>query len=189
MTKKDGSPAEQEMKKLGEQFDAFDKNVKEMTLDRLSTIPEKEQEKQTKIAQADMDKDVIYLKPIRSISCRDKFNEAFRKDYDYSKEYVSFIAEHKEIIGDCIEAWTRPYGGMPAEEWKVPTNKVVWGPRYLAEQIKRKKYHRLVMQDRAVNSDSNYTFTGAIVADSTIQRLDAYPATQQRSVFMGARNF
>jgi len=59
---------------------------------------------------------------------------------NFQKEYVQFIAENKEIIGETIEIWTRPFGGMPAEFWKVPVNKPVWGPRYLAEQIKRCYY-------------------------------------------------
>ena len=83
----------------------------------------------------------IYLKPIKSIGSPQKFNEKFRDSYNYDKEYVHFVALNNEIIGEQIDIWTRPYGGMPAEEWIVPCGKPVWGPRYLAEQIKRRRYH------------------------------------------------
>ena len=49
-------------------------------------------------------------------------------------------------LSEKIEIWTRPYGGIPAEYWEVPSNKPVWGPRYLAEQIKRARYHTVAAQ-------------------------------------------
>ena len=131
----------------------------------------------------------IYLKPIRAISCRDKFNEEFRAAYNFDKEYVQFTAENKEIIGESLDLWTRPYAGMPAEEWKVPVNKPVWAPRYVAEQIKRKYYHRLVMQDRPTSADGMGQYYGSMAVDTTVQRLDAHPVNQKKSVFMGASGF
>src|SRR5271169_3719461 len=141
------SSGQKELDKAEKQFDQFDQEIKEMTLDRMNAAPKEETEPQTKIAQRDIDKmKDIYLKPFKTVSCSDKFNEKFRQQFEYDKQYVQFTAEHKEIIGDEIEIWTRPYGGMSAEFWRVPTNKPVWGPRYLAEQIKRARYARLVMQ-------------------------------------------
>jgi len=190
------SEGEKELQKAQEQFDAFDTSVKELTMDRMNAAPKQELEPQTKLSQLEIAKsNDIYLKPRRSIGCRDKFNEKFRDHYNYDKEYVQFIAENKEIIGESLEIWTRPYGGMPAEEWAVPVNKPVWGPRYLAEQIKRKFYHRLVMVDKQVGSSMpgsgmyGEQYTGQMVADTIIPRLDAYPVAQKKTVFAGARNF
>jgi len=185
------SLAEKELDKAEKQFEKFDDEVKAMTKDRMDLTPKPDLEPQTKIANADLDKmKDIYLKPIKTISCRDKFNEAYRKDYEFAKEYVNFIAENKEIIGESIEIWTRPFGGMPAEEWKVPVNKPVWGPRYLAEQIKRKFYHRLTMQEnRMAGSDGMGQYYGTMAVDTTVQRLDALPVSKKRSVFMGANTF
>ena len=184
------SLAQQELDKAERQFEAFDDNIKEMTLDRMNSAPKLEQEPQTKLAQSEISKSKdIYLKPKRSISCRDKFNEDYRSQYNFDKEYVQFIAENKEIIGETIDIWTRPYGGMPAEEWEVPVNKPVWGPRYLAEQIKRKSYHRLVMQDRVIGSNQFGQDYGSMAVDSTIQRLDAHPVSKRKSIFMGANSF
>lgn len=187
------SLAEKELDIAEKQLDAFENNVKEMTLDRMNHAPKEETEKQTKLSQEDISKSKdIYLKPEKTLSAgpKDKFNERFRKKYEFDKEYVHFVAENKEIIGESIEIWTRPYGGMPAEFWRVPTNKPVWGPRYLAEQIKRCTYHRLVMQQNIV-TESNYAgqMYGALAADTIVQRLDAHPVSSKKSIFMGASSF
>lgn len=190
MVEKKPKIQENEMDKLQDQFDKFDSDVKEMTLDRMNMAPKVETEPQTKLAQSEIEKaKEIHLKPTRVIGCRDKFNENYRKQYEFDKEYVQFIAENNEIKGETIDIWTRPYAGMPAEYWQVPVNKPIWGPRYLAEQIKRKSYHRLIMQDKATHSEGGGTFYGQMAVDSTIQRLDARPVSSKKSVFMGAVNF
>ena len=179
------------MEQAEKQFKAFDDNVKELTLDRMNEAPKADVEPQTKLSSQDLraSKD-IYLKPKKSISCQEKFNEKFRDQYNFQKEYVNFIAENKEIIGEDIDLWTRPFPGMPAEEWIVPTNKPVWGPRYLAEQINRASYHRLKMQQSVISgADSAGQYYGQMVADETINRLEARPVTNKKSIFMGAHTF
>lgn len=184
------SAAQKELDQAAKQIDAFESQVKELTQDRMNAAPKAEQEPQTKLSQKDLARsNEIWLKPERTIGCRDKFNEDYRDRYNFDKEYVQFIAEHKEIIGETIDIWTRPYGGMPAEFWKVPTNKPVWGPRYLAEQIKRAAYHRLRTEDVPTSREGNTVFTGSLVVDTTVQRLDAHPVNQRKSIFMGAGNF
>lgn len=190
--------AQSELDKAEKKFDEFKENIDSLTLDRMNTAPKEDVEPQTKISNREAQKsDAIYLKPARSIMAvnpktgeREKFNEKFRKDWEFDKEYVRFVAEHKEIIGETIEIWTHPYGGVPAELWNVPTNKVVCGPRHLAEQIKKCTYHRLRMDDhKAVSSDGYGTYTGQVIVDQVISRLDAYPVSEKKSVFMGASGF
>jgi hypothetical protein len=182
--------AQKELDKAEAQFKEFDNQVKEMTLDRMNKAPKQEVEPQTKLAQSEIEKSKnIYLKPIRQIGCREKFNEKWRSQYEFDKEYVQFIAENKELIGEEIDIWTRPYPGISAEEWKVPVNKPVWGPRYLAEQIKRKSYHRLIMEPTVTTRESVGQFYGTMAVDSTIQRLDAQPVSTRKSIFMGANSF
>lgn len=185
--------SEKELDKAQEQFTAFDESVKAMTLDRMNEAPKKELEPQTKLAQSQIDKNNnMYLKPIRTVSCspKDKFNEKFREDYNHAKEYVNFTAENKEVIGEAIDIWTRPFGGMPAEEWKVPTNRPVWGPRYLANQIKNCTYHTLTMQQNtAVGGDYAGNYYGSMAVQSTVQRLDAHPVSARKQIFMGSNNF
>ena len=180
-----------ELQDVADQFDDFDSKVKEMTLDRMNMAPKEEVEPQTKLSSRDLSnsKD-IYLQPERTIGCRDKFNEDYRKDYEFKKEVVQFIAENKEIIGESIKIWTRPFAGMPAEYWTVPVNKPVYGPRYLAEQIKACSYHRLTMQENKITGqDGMGQYYGSMAVDTTVQRLDAAPVTSRRSVFMGASGF
>lgn len=185
------SLAEKELDKAEKQFEKFDNEIKEMTFDRANEAKKEDVEQQTKIANSDIDKmKDLYIKPFKSVSSREKFNEKYRKDFNYSMEYVQFIAENKEIIGDTIEIWTKPFAGMPAEFWKIPCNKPIWGPRHLAEQIKRCCYHRFVMQQNVLTETAGAgQFYGSMAVDTTVQRLDAIPVSSRRSIFMGANNF
>lgn len=185
------SSGEKELDKCDKQFKEFDEQVKSMTLDRMNMAPKQDVDQQTKMSQGDIDKNnSLYLKPTKSIGSREKFNENYRDEYNHAKEYVNFTAENKEIIGETIEMWTKPFAGMPAEFWKVPVNKPVWGPRYLAEQIKRAYYHRLTMnQHTSTGADGMGQYYGAMAVDTTVQRLDAIPVSSRKSIFMGAHAF
>jgi len=183
--------AQKELDKAEKQFDNFQKEVESLTLDRMNAAPKEESEPQTKLSQKEIEKSRdIYLKPKRTIGSKEKFNEKYREDYNFQKENVCFMAENNEVIGESITLWTKKFPGQPAEEWDVPVNKPVWGPRYLAERIKNCTYHRLSMQDSTViGSDSMGSYTGAIIVDSIKQRLNAHPASTKKSVFMGASGF
>jgi hypothetical protein len=185
------SESEKELDQVAQQFDKFDKDIKEMTVDRMNMAPKLDVEPQTNLSQREIDKTKdIYLKPKRAVGSKEKFNEDYREQYNHSKEYVQFMAQNHEILGENIEMWTKPFAGMPAEEWVVPVNKPVWAPRYVAEQISRCKYHRLVMQDSvSTGGDHRAQFYGQMAVDTTINRLDAMPVNQRRSVFMGAKSF
>lgn len=183
--------AKKEMEKVSKQLDAYEAEVKSLTHDQLSKAPVLEVEPQTKISQKELSKkSEIYLKPFKTIGGRDKFNEDYREQWNYAKEYVHFISENYECIGDTIEMWTKPFAGVPAEFWQVPANKPVWGPRYLAEQITRCQYHRLVSVDKPQTQDEKGNiYTGGMIADKTINRLNAFPVKEQKSIFMGASSF
>jgi hypothetical protein len=185
------SESQKQLQEAEKQFEAFDQNIKDLTMDRMNAAPKPEVESQTKMSQSDIQKsNDVYLKPFRSVGSREKFNENYREGYNHDKEYVQFIAENKEIIGEAIDIWTKPYAGMPAEWWKVPCNKPIWGPRYLAEQIKRATYHRLTMQQNSMTSaDGMGQYYGTMTVDTTIQRLDATPVSSRKSIFMGAKSF
>lgn len=187
MTDKKPKVPEKEMEKLQRQFDEFDNQVKDLTLDRMNAAPKVEVEPQTQLSSKQIENSSkVWLKPRRTIASRDKFNERFRENYNFSKEYVQFIAENKEIIGESIEIWTRPFGGMPAEEWEVPVNKPVWGPRYLAEQIRKCTYHRMRMeQNNVMGRDGMGSYYGHMVVDTVVPRLTAEPVSPRKSVFIG----
>ena len=176
----------QELDRAQENLDQFNDSIKEMVNNRTEAGAREETEPQ--VAMSNREAQSVkenYLKPSRSIASREKFNEKYRKQYEFMKVYVPFIAEHKELIGASIEKWTKPFAGMPAEYWEVPTNVPVWGPRYLAEEIKKCCYHRLEMKNTTTSSNGVGTMYGQLAADTIIQRLDARPVNQQRSIFMG----
>ncbi len=188
-----------EIDRAKDQFDTYEENIKSMTLDRMNQAPKEDVEPQTKLSSSQIEKSKdIYLKPEKSLGAgvnpktgeREKFNENFREQYEFAKQYVQFIAENKELIGEAIEIWTKPFPGMQCEYWRVPTNKPVWGPRYLAEQIKRKAYHRLRSEENVITSaDGMGKWSGQITVDNMIQRLDANPVSTRKSIFMGVNNF
>lgn len=182
------SKSNMEIEKAKMQLDNFEENIKEMTMDRMNTAPRQETEPQTKLSQNQIanSKD-IYLKPYRTISSAEKFNENFRRDYEHAREYVYFIAENRELIGETIELWTKPFPGLPAEEWKVPANKPVWGPRYLAEQLARKFYHRLIMKESAPQGSDQYgEYKGQLVSDTCIPRIECRKATKTTNAYFGS---
>ena len=180
-----------ELEKVDQQMQKVEESITGMTLDKANMAPKEEAEPQTKMSMKELAEKVgdVYLKPKRSIMGKDKFNENFRKDWEFDKEYVRFIAENKEIIGESIDLWTKPYGGVPAEEWEVPTNKPVFGPRYLAERIKNCSYHRFFMADKIISDGAGVQQYGHMTVDKVIQRLDAYPVKEQKSIFMGSNGF
>jgi len=182
------SAAAKELDQAAKQFDQFDQSIKDLTQDRMNQAPKMETEPQTKLSTNQIsDAKEYYVKPKTVVSCRDKFNEKYRDEYNYMKQYVAFIAEHSELKGENIEMWTKPYAGVPAEEWVIPTNKPIFAPRYVAEQIKSKFYHRIVMKDSTTSRGSEGSYYGQLAADTTIQRLDAIPVNKGRkSIFMGA---
>ena len=179
--------AEKEFEKIEKQFLEKEENLKQLASEDFTKAPLKEEDPQTKLAQKDIEKmPEHWLKPFRQIQSREKFNERYRAKYDFAKEYVEFIAENKEVKGETIEIWTKPFAGVPCMLWNVPTNKPVWGPRYLAEQIKSRTYRRLMMNERKlVSDDGRSQLYGALVVEANISRLDAIPVTQNKSIFMG----
>lgn len=177
-----------ELDKVEKQFEEFDTNVKQLTMDRMNEAPKEDVEPQTKMSSREIAKaKEIYLKPTKSIGSREKFNERFRECWNFDKEYVHFIAENRESPGDTIEIWTKPYPGVPAEFWTVPTNKPLYAPRHLAEQIKGRSYHRLVMEDNTITETNGIgKMYGGIAVDTIVNRLDAQPVSNRKSIFMGA---
>lgn len=108
-------------------------------------------EEQTKKSSRELSKEnIIHLTPSKWLADGQKFNEAFRKDWEFAKMRVNFIAEHREMKGERVELWTHEFGGVGAEFWRVPVNCVVNGPRYLAEQMHKNGYKSKVMDEHAL---------------------------------------
>lgn len=181
--------------KLEEHHDKFMSTKHDMTDSSSGKVASEPQHRLSQNEISNMSK--IYLKPYKIAPCRDKFNEKFRADWEFKKEIVCFIAQHNELKGEEIDIVTRPMGGIDGMHWKVPTNKPVYGPRYLAEQIKKKSYIRYVAQNpnQARNAQENIPighmgidYTDMIGAE-VVNRMDAFPVTNSKSVFLSEKTF
>lgn len=185
------SLAEKELDKAQAQFEHYEANIASLTLDKMNEAPLKESEPHNKLTQNQIaDSNDIYIKPFKTIACRDKFNEDYRKDWDFAKEYVYITAQNNMILNEFLQFWTKPFAGIPYEEWKIPVNKPIWVRRHVAEQIKNCVHHELVMDEsKKVESNEFGDFCGQMVAKKTVQRFDAFPATKKKSIFMGTSTF
>lgn len=183
------SLAEKELDKAEKQFEAFDEQIKSMTLDRTNAAPKLDQESKNQKSQQEMlNSNVRYLKPKRTIPSREKFNEDYREEYEKAKEHVEFTAEHKEIVGENLEFWTKPFPGMPAEEWCIPVNIAVSAPRYVKKRIDECYYHRFSMQQNmATGTDGMGQYYGHMVVDNIVQRLETHEVKRNPRIYMGNR--
>lgn len=93
-------------------------------------------------------------------------------------EYVKVVCSNMEVAGEQIEFWHKPpISGEDCNFWQVPVNRPVWIPRHVAEHIKSRKYHRLMMQEEITVESSGYgEFKGKMVASHSLQRLDCTSA-------------
>ena len=85
------SASQKELDKVEKQFEEFNDNVKDLVAARSPDAKPEESERQTKMSSNEIRnaKD-IYLKPSKTLPDRQKFNEKFRKDWEFQKEYVNF---------------------------------------------------------------------------------------------------
>jgi len=178
---------QRELEKVETQLDNFNDSMQEAK-EKSRTLVSQETEPQTKIAQADMAKsDVIYLKPKRTFPSSEKFNEKFRDDYNYEREYVEFIAENNEIKGESIDFCIKKFPGVPVEEWVVPVNKPISAPRYVKERIQECGYTIFTTIDAPVGSETGVTYYGQMVAEQRRDRLIARDYVKKPRIFTGAR--
>lgn len=170
---------DKELRKVDEQISTLNDEIKSPDLSARAVLPEVQAEPQTRMSSREIkNSDAIYLKPLRSISSKEKFNEKYRDAHTRGWEYVQCIVENKEIIGESVETWTKKFAGDPAHFWKVPTNKPVFIPRLLAEQLASCKYSRLKMQadERQITtSDGVGTYIGALQYEETVKRIECTP--------------
>lgn len=171
--------AQRELDKAEAQFEKFDTEVKNLTLDRMNEAP-KEEKAPLEVAKKDLYKDGLYIKPVRSISSKEQFNEKFREAHSKAWEYVKCQATNGEIIGEKIELWNKKFAGDPATFWQIPVGISIYIPRMIAKQISDCKYHRLRMEQNTVTENSGgMQYYGSLAVDSTVQRMDCVPVNKE----------
>ena len=177
------SEGQKELQKLEEGFDNFKKEIENLEEKRF----DKTEAPEHQISQREVEKTPdTYIKPIRIIMSREKFNERFREQYNYMKEYVYYTVQHEECKGDTVELWTKPFPGCPAEFWNVPSGRPVWIPRYVAEKLEKGcTYQRLKMQQTNGHSNDGVSMlTGQLVFDETVYRIIARPVSKSKKFSM-----
>jgi len=187
---------QKELDKVENQLSDMEGQRQSLNYDERLSAPKKEVEPQTKIAQSDMDKiDVIYLKPRRSYppapnpktgKVEEKFNERFRAHYEYMSQRVDFTAENYEVIGEAPVLWTKPFPGVNAEEWVIPTNKPVNAPRYVKERLENCGYTVFKSSQSKISQDG-VNYDGYMEIQERKNRLDARENSRKRVISMQNR--
>lgn len=146
-----------------------------------------EHDEQTKLSTKQLQDNVIVLKPTKYLmAVGQKFNEDFRDDYNYAKQYVQFVYEHQEEKGSTLEMWTKPFPGVPAELWLIPANKPISAPRYVKEQIERMNYiTRKYVEKAEIGSDFMGTYHGVLEAETVQDRAITRDIPKTKRVFIG----
>lgn len=173
------SEGHKELNKVQEQISTLTEPIANSDISARAALPEVECEPQTKLSSREAKSaDAPYIKPLRSISSKEKFNDKYKDAHRNGWEYVKCIVENKEIIGEAVEVWTKKFPGDPAHFWRVPVNKPIFIPRLLAEQLASCKYSRLKMKEderQVTGSDHAGTYVGALQFEETVKRIDCTP--------------
>ncbi len=178
---------QKELERVDDQINQFTESMNKAVNDG-RTLAIQESEPQTKKSQQELKASgTIYLKPKRTVFSREKFNEKFRTEFNEKSQYVEFVAENKEVIGESIDFWTKPFPGIPAEEWIVPVNKTVSAPLYVKQRIQECGYTIYRTSDTPVQSEGGIVYYGQMVAEERKQRLDAREVSKNTRVFIGNR--
>jgi hypothetical protein len=183
------SEGQKKLEEVQAQLDHVVENARAVdSVEQREFLPRREREEQTKLSSAEQRKNIIVLKPIKTLfAVGQKFDENFREDYNYDKQYVDFIYEHNEEKGSTLEIWTRPYPGVPAEFWLVPANKPVSGPRYLKNQIDNMTYiTRKYVEQKSVGSDYAGQYVGALEVQNVEERASTKEVSKKVKIFMGS---
>lgn len=178
---------QRELDRAEAQMNTFTENLKDLSENQFKHhAPTLNTDQQTYLSSNEIKKSIdIHIKPSKSIGCRNKFNEDYRSQYEYMKEYVHIIAEHRELRGQTIELWTKFWPGVAAEYWEVPVNKPIWVPRYVSNRIKECGYHTFAMDEtRQTERNGMGTMFGAMIVTNYTQRLDVHEVTDRHSISM-----
>lgn len=172
------SESQKQLDQVEKQFEQFSEQVQSLNMDALNKVPVTMTEPQTKMSNREINKaDAPRIRPIRSISSKEPFNEKYRKEWEHAWEDVRCVVENLEIIGERIQKWTKKFAGDPAHFWEIPVNKPIYIPRFVAEELSKCCYHRLKMDESVARENyGTATVYGTMVVEETKHRLNCRPA-------------
>jgi hypothetical protein len=167
--------AQKEVDRLETEFDAKAVQMASLTQDAMNEAPVNELEPQTKMTKAKiLEADAPKIVPSMTRTANGKKKpeqDAIRKR---GWEYIRVIAENVELPGEKIEFWHKPmWAGEDCHFWQIPVNRPIYVPRFVAEHIRSRKYHRLTMQNEmTVETNQFGEMKGKLIATEVRQRLD-----------------
>jgi hypothetical protein len=167
------------------QSNEFSKELSKLNIDATSSLKTEETENQTKLSKREIKREQLpKITYIKSIASQEKFNERFRDEWKYAWEYVSCIVENKEVPGEQVEFWMKDYPGEDATFWRVPVNKPILLPRFVAQHLSARAYAQLSMdpgETREIGDGvQQYGFP---VYKSMKKRIDCIPVSSYTNPF------
>lgn len=162
-----------------ENLEKTTEEMKNLTVDEINKAPLTEVEPQTKMSKEEVEHyDAPVIKPTRSFPAHSKPSSKEKKERERGWELVKCIAENVEIYGEKIEFWLNKYLGDPTHFWEIPVNKPIYLPRFVAEHLATRTYHRFKMVDRSGRSFMEGSSSGeeSLVVRETLARVTCKPA-------------
>lgn len=166
---------QKEVDRLDAEFQAKSHQMSNLTQEEISKAPVKEVEPKTNLSRAQIQEiDAPKIVPTMSKRANGKKKpeqDALRRR---AWEYVKVICENNEILQEPLQFWHKPMiAGEDCNYWQIPVGRPVYIPRHLAEHIRSRKYHRLIMQEEMTVERNQFgEMKGKMVATETRQRLD-----------------
>lgn len=177
-----------EIESINKQMDSVQKDLSSLTPDRLSLAPLTETTPQTLMSSRQVQMlDPRYIKPSRSQTPNGKPKASQNALRDKAWEYVNCMVENKEVPGETACFWLKPpISGEFCYYWEVPVNIPVQLPRFVADHLSKRYYHRMRMEDRPVTHQGFVSeSSGAIIITETKNRIDCRPVSQNLNFAMG----
>ena len=168
-------PVQKEIDRLDAEFKAKSEQMSNLTQEEINKAPLKEVEPQTKLSQAQIKElDAPKIVPSRTKKANGKKKPEQDSLRKRAWEYIKVICENNEIFQEPLKFWYKPMiGGEDCHYWEIPVGRPVYIPRHVAEHIRSRKYHRLVMQEEMTVEHTQFgEMRGKMVATETRQRLD-----------------
>lgn len=166
--------AQKEIDRLDAEFNAKQQQMSSLSQDEMNKAPIAETEHQTKLSKQEVKQyDAPEIKPSQTIPGIGKRKPEQDNLRRRAWELVKVVAENCEVIGEKIELWHKaPFSGEPCTFWQIPVNKPIYIPRFLADHLMTRNYHRLVMQETPVENNQYGQVIGQMIASETRRRLD-----------------
>jgi hypothetical protein len=165
---------QQELDRIDNEMGALQDQMKTLTVDESSKAALREEEPQSCLSRREIKQsNAPMIKPSKSFPARGKPIAKLEAEHKRAWEYVTVIAENKEVLGEMIEFWLSKFPQDPINYWQLPVNVAIQVPYHVAEHIaKNCQYTVYKMADRDPRSLGHGDFAQTMVIEERRRRLD-----------------